>query len=64
MVETSTQHPLPNIKGPKRSLFPTCSFMDAKVVHNKSHAWKSLMEAKRLIREGSGYIGNGKAGYI
>jgi len=45
----------------KARYFPTCSFMDAKLGSNPSFVWRSLLQARELLQEGSTWkIGDGK----
>ena len=45
----------------KARYFPTCSYMEAKLGSNPLYVWRSLLQAKELLREGSAWrIGDGE----
>ena len=45
----------------KAYYFPSCSFMDVELGANTSMVWRSLLQARDVIREGSIWqVGNGQ----
>ena len=45
----------------KAKYFPTCEFIEASMENNPSYAWRSIMAAQSVVREGIKWrVGNGR----